>query len=137
MSRDVRGLLIYHHWCLERDLELSVINFFSNKNMFSRTSGNGLISILALSDHRKDPSGTHLCPFSYFFIFFYLISIIGRPFRHNRLSWGHNFDQIIYGWLSYSIYIWLAAFLRGSMDRQEANNKFWANENDVTTAYYA
>ena len=98
MSRDVWDMLIHHHWCLGRDLGPSVINFFSKKNILSRTSGNDLISILALSDHRKDPSGAHLGPFSSFtFSFlFNLEGIIGRPFKHNRLSWRHNVYIYIY-----------------------------------------
>ena len=42
---------------------------FVNKNMFPRTTGNDLICMLILSLHWNDPSGTHLCPFSYFFVF--------------------------------------------------------------------
>ena len=88
-SRDLRDMLIHHHWYQRRDLGPSVINFFSKRNICFRTSGNVLKGILALSDSQKDASGTHLCPFSMFFIFF-LIGIIGRPFRHNRSSWKHN-----------------------------------------------
>ena len=90
VSRDLRDMLIHHHWCLGRDLGPSVINFFSKKKVCSRTSGNDLISILALSDRQKDASGVHLSPFSFVPIFFLGGGIIGRPFRHNRLSWRHN-----------------------------------------------
>ncbi len=90
MSRDVWGVLIYHQWCLGADLEPPVIKIFPEKNIFSRTSGNVLISILALSVRQTDASGTHLGPFSCFYNFFYLGGIIGCPFRHNRLSWRHN-----------------------------------------------
>jgi hypothetical protein len=69
MSGDVWGVLIHHPWCLGRDLGPLVINSFRKKN---RTSGNGLISILALSDRQKDASGTHLDPFSYFFVSFFI-----------------------------------------------------------------
>jgi hypothetical protein len=41
MSGDVWGVLIHHQWCLGRGLGPSVIKFFSKKNIFSRTSGNG------------------------------------------------------------------------------------------------
>ncbi len=63
---------------------------FFKQFFFSRTSGNDLNGILALSDRQTDASGTHLGPFPSFCIFFYLGGIIGRPFRHNRLSWRHN-----------------------------------------------
>jgi hypothetical protein len=70
MSGDVWGVLIYHQWSLGADLEPPVINFFPKKNMFSRTSGNVLISILALSDFQTEPSGAHLGSFSFSYIFF-------------------------------------------------------------------
>ena len=89
VSREVGGVLMYHQWCLGRDLEPPVINFFSKQKKCSRTSGNVLNGILALSDRQTEPSGAHSGPFS-FFAFFYLIGIIGRPFRHNRGSWRHN-----------------------------------------------
>ena len=79
MSGDVWGMLIYHHWCLGRDLEPSVIKFFSEKNIFSRRSGNGLNGILALSDRQTDASGVYLGLFLFFSIFF----LCGR---HNKLS---------------------------------------------------
>ena len=72
MSGEVRGVLIYHQWSLGADLEPPVINFFSKENIFSRTSGNVLISILALSDRQTEPSGAHLGPFSFFAFFFIL-----------------------------------------------------------------
>ena len=81
--RDLRDVL---GRCLGRDLGPSVINIFSKNHIFSRTSGNGLINILALSDRQIDASG----PFFRFCILFNLGGIIGRPFRHNRLSWRHN-----------------------------------------------
>ena len=65
VSRDVRGVLGHHHWCLGRDLGPSVINFFSKNKVVPRTSGNDLISILALSVRQEDASGTHLGPFSF------------------------------------------------------------------------
>jgi hypothetical protein len=46
--------------------------------------------MLTLSDHSKDPSGVHLCPFPFFRFFFMIRGIIGYPFRHNRLSSKHN-----------------------------------------------
>ena len=67
-----------------------MIKFFSNKEYFSRTSGNVLNGILTLSVRQKDASGIHLGPFSCFATFFYFGGIIGCPFRHNRLSWRHN-----------------------------------------------
>ena len=72
-------MLIYHQWCLGRDLGPPVINFFSKKKYVSRTSGNVLNGILALSDRQTDPSGTHLGPFSFLGFFFNLGGIIGRP----------------------------------------------------------
>jgi hypothetical protein len=57
-----------YHWCLGRDLGPSVIKIFSEKELFPRTSGNDLISILALSDRQTDASGVDLCPFSFFAI---------------------------------------------------------------------
>ena len=90
VSRDVRGVLGHHHWCLGPHLEPSVINFFFEKDFFSRTSGNDLISILALSDRQEDASGTHLGPFSDLSDFFYFGGIIGRPFKDNRPSWRLN-----------------------------------------------
>ena len=61
------------------DLGPSVIKIFSKKTMFPRTSGNDLISMLALSDRQIDASGTHFGPFSFVCIF-YLIGIIGCSF---------------------------------------------------------
>ena len=89
MSGDLWGVLIHHHWCLGADLEPPVINLFSKKPIDSRTSGNVLNGILALSDRQTEPSGTHLSLFQMFF-FCYLGGIIGRPFRHNRSSWRHD-----------------------------------------------
>ena len=86
VSREVRGVLIYHQWSLGRGLEPPMINFFSKKKVCSRTSGNVLNGILTLSDRQTDPSGAHLGPFSFLRLFFYFGGIIGRPFRHSRLS---------------------------------------------------
>ena len=60
MSREVGGVLIYHQWSLGADLEPPVINFFSGKHIFSRTSGNVLNGILTLSVRQTDASGAHL-----------------------------------------------------------------------------
>ena len=72
-------MLMYHQWSVGRHLEPSVIKFFSKKQSFSRTSGNVLNGILALSDRQTDASGVDLGPFSCFFILILLIGIIGRP----------------------------------------------------------
>ena len=93
MSGDVWGVLIYHQWCLGADLEPPVIKIFSI--FFSRTSGNVLISILALSDRQTEPSGVDFGPFSFFAIFFYLIGIIGCPFRHNVASCYHSRFKVL------------------------------------------
>ena len=66
--------------CLGRDLGPSVINIFSVFSFFPRTSGNDIISILALSDHRKDASGTNLC------LFWYLLELTSRSSTERRPS---------------------------------------------------
>ena len=63
MSGDLRDMLIHHQWCLGRGLEPPVIKIFSI--FFSRTSGNVLNGILALSDRQTDASGVDLGPFSF------------------------------------------------------------------------
>ena len=49
---------------------------FFEKNMFPRTPGNVLISILALSDRQTEPSGVDLGLFSYFTFFIFTLFFV-------------------------------------------------------------